>query len=79
MDLWSLGIIIFEIMFKRHPFNGENSMENIKAVNLRESLEDDEYITEEYIDFIEALLEPDPEKRTWDTIQDNEWLNLMDL
>ena len=66
-------------MFKSHPFNSENSMENIKAVNLRESLEDDDYITEEYIDFIEALLEPDPEKRTWDTIQDNKWLNLADF
>ena len=78
VDLWSFGVILHELLFKEHPFmeSGKGILTVIKTKDLRQVLEDeDEPLSDECIELLLGLLEPNPAKRTWATIQDNDWLN----
>ena len=63
-DLWSLGVIIYTLFFKQHPFNGENEKNILTEIN--------DYMLNStgnkfLDDLIRKLLIEDPERRiTWD-------------
>jgi serine/threonine protein kinase len=67
-DLWSLGIIIYELYFKEVPYKGENEITIYQKI---EYLGKEKYIKktndEKLDDLIDKLLEKDTNKRlTWD-------------
>ena len=69
-DLWSLGVLIYVLYFKEHPFDGDSEEEILEQINnidkkIEEKvkgLEQDETL----LNLIRKLLIKEPEKRlTW--------------
>ena len=66
-DLWSLGVIIYILLFKKNPYNGRNEtliLEEIKKKGQKELLKSKD---NELDDLIRKLLVKEPEKRiSWE-------------
>jgi serine/threonine protein kinase len=77
VDLWSLGIIIYEMLFGVVPFTGKNIFELMKNIK-EDKLHFSEMIS---ISFrckmmLVNLLKIDPDERmTWNDFFENEWFN----
>jgi len=64
-DLWSLGIILYYLMFKEYPFNGINEYQLIEQIKKGKKLKKSK--NEEFNDLIEKLLVKDINKRiSWE-------------
>lgn len=77
IDIWGLGVMMFIMMYKELPFNGESPEEVIKKV-IEDDLEfrdDIRLISPQAKDIITRMLEKDPKKRiSMYEIFDHEWL-----
>ena len=66
-DLWSLGVIIYLLLFKKYPYNGRSEtiiLEDIKKKGQKELFKSED---NELDDLIRKLLVKDPEKRiSWE-------------
>ena len=66
-DLWSLGIIIYELSFKDRPYKGKTEIALLKGINKFGKTMLKKTGDVNLDDLINKLLEKDPEKRiTWD-------------
>ena len=66
-DLWSLGIIIYELYFKEKPYKGINELVILKQINSFGKNKIKKTNNKNLDDLIEKLLEKDPKKRiSWD-------------
>ena len=66
-DLWSLGIIIYELSFKDRPYKGKTEVALLKGINKFGKTMLKKTGDVNLDDLINKLLEKDPEKRiTWD-------------
>jgi formylglycine-generating enzyme required for sulfatase activity/predicted esterase len=61
-DLWSLGVVIHEMIFGATPFQGSTSVEKLAAV-LYEQPEKREGIPDELAEILNKALQKDPQKR----------------
>ena len=65
VDLWSIGIIIFQLFFRDYPFKGNTESLLLEDINEKENLPSTN--NQDLDDLIKRLLNPDPEKRlSWD-------------
>lgn len=81
-DLWSVGIIIYQMIYGRVPFEVSNFVQLIKKVNNEKiSFEDKQIkISALGIDLIKNLLQVDVEKRiSWDAFFYHPWFTHDDL
>ena len=64
-DLWSIGVLIYVLIFREHPFPGDTQSEVLKEISNRINYlkkSDNPYLN----DLIRGLLVPEPKKRlTW--------------
>ena len=65
-DLWSLGVVIYILTFREHPYPGDTEYEILQEINLKKNnikRAEDNYLD----DLIQRLLVKDPENRlTWE-------------
>ena len=61
-DLWSLGVVIYEMFFGKTPFAGENSVERLAAILYKEPDIEAE-IPEELKRIVDKTLQKEPENR----------------
>lgn len=61
-DLWSLGVCLYEMLFRKTPFVGENSVERLAAI-LYKSPEIQENIPNELKKILDKALSKEPENR----------------
>ena len=66
-DLWSLGIIIYELCFKKRPYSGLNQPAVLSQINQAGKNNFEKTGDEKLDDLISQLLEKNPDKRiSWD-------------
>lgn len=61
-DVWSYGMVIYELLYNRKAFNGCNRMDLIQSI-LNDQLEFPEEARDDEIEMLTATLEKNPEKR----------------
>ena len=62
-DLWSLGIIIYILAFKKYPYNGNNNGEVLNLINSSGQKNLQTATNKDLDDLIKKLLNTDPSKR----------------
>jgi len=74
-DLWSLGIIIYQMVYHRHPYKNVKSIGDlIKKIEI-EDIEYEESVSEECIELMKELLNLSPNYRlSWKELKDHKWL-----
>ena len=66
-DLWSLGVIIYLLYFRKHPYNGNNDVAILNQIQKQGHNILDTTTDKELDDLIRKLLVEDPKKRiTWE-------------
>jgi serine/threonine-protein kinase ULK/ATG1 len=66
-DLWSLGVIIYQLCFKQYPYSGNTSYDLMKQINQLKQNHFKKTNDENLNALIRDLLKPNPEERlTWD-------------
>jgi len=74
-DIWSLGIIMYEMVMKNHPFKTNNMKDLIEKINNKKPIIVNVNVSENCKNLIYNLLEIDYKKRLdWEDIFTNEWI-----
>ena len=76
VDLWGLGVLLYEMLHKKTPFDGETQMETIENI-LAFNIKFGRHISEECVKLILGLLNQDPAHRcSLDDIFKHEWMKI---
>ena len=82
-DLWSVGVIMYELLFGTTPYHAKNMIELMKKIKRRDVNIPNEYqglITEECRDLLFSLLNKNPKKRiTWESFFEHPWFKRDEL
>ena len=66
-DLWSVGCIMFQMLTKRTPFNGENQVDLLRTIETTSwQIPPGIAVSEPCRDLLERLLQPEPSRRMGD-------------
>jgi serine/threonine protein kinase len=85
VDLWSIGIMLYEMLFNAAPFHGRNQMEvlrNMKSLNWNRPVSPTmrASITPSTWDLLMVLLKPNPRERiTWNALVSHPFVDRTDL
>ena len=77
MDLWSFGIIVFEMLTKKHPYS--KTAEGLQLLKMIKAKKFDAQhyklkVDDDCKDLLNGLLERDPAKREWSVLEESKWL-----
>ena len=73
VDIWSLGCVLYTMVFKEQPFMNAQKLEIING-NYNFPKDEQKLYSEKFLDLIRAMLTPNPEERP-NVIQVMEWTN----
>jgi serine/threonine protein kinase len=77
VDLWSLGVVIYQLIFNKLPYEGYEAKDVLKSINTK-SLEFPKniQISDDLLDLLKKLIEKEPSKRlTWRQYLDHPFVN----
>lgn len=62
-DMWSLGLIIHEMVVGYHPFDVKTIVQLEQAINKNWKFESNYYVSKDFISLVTGLIQKDPNKR----------------
>lgn len=75
-DIWSLGIILYQMMYKKHPFIANNLFKLINCYKNKQIDFPQYNYSNELIELIKNMLIYDVNERiSWDNLFNNKWIN----
>jgi serine/threonine-protein kinase ULK/ATG1 len=80
-DLWSVGVIIYQMIYHRHPYkNSKSIIELIKKMEEDDIDFEETSISMECIDLLKDLLDLSPTRRmSWNELKNHEWFIDADI
>lgn len=79
-DLWSIGVIIYEMIYHNYPYMANNIIDLLKKIQCEEIIYDSKNISAECLDLIKSLLVVYPEKRiSWANFVSHVWFSVVKL
>lgn len=82
-DLWSVGVIMYELLFGTTPYHAKNLIQLMKKIKKKDVHIPDEYsglISEECKNLLLSLLDKNPTNRiTWDNFFHHEWFKTDEI
>ncbi len=63
LDIWCLGVLLFELLHGHPPFQGQNESEKCRNILKNGPIEYDEEITDDAHHLISSILKADPNQR----------------
>lgn len=74
-DLWSVGVIIYQMIYQKHPYrNSKSIIELVKKMEEDEIEFEDNNISDECISLMRDLLDLSPTRRmSWNELKNHEW------
>lgn len=74
-DLWSVGVIIYQMIYLKHPYkNSRSIIELVKKMEKDEIDFDENGVSEECIELMKDLLDLSPTRRmSWNELKHHEW------
>ena len=81
MDVWAIGIMMYSLLFKKLPFNGDTKDEIKKKITTEEPyLPRSIPVTAACKDFMQKCLQKDPDQRiTVEGMLLHKWMNVHDI
>lgn len=80
-DLWSVGLVIYKLMYKKHPLNARTCNE-LKAMMQTKTIQysDEQKYSPELMNLIQGLLNKSMSDRLeWSQFINHEWFDIVDL
>lgn len=63
LDIWCLGVLLYELLHGYAPFTGASNTEKSKQIHNPQLLRYDEHLSKEAIDLIRSILRVNPDER----------------
>lgn len=75
VDIWCLGILIYEMLHGKAPFKGRTDQEKTKNISMNAPIHFDPSLSPEIVDLIQRILKPSPiERITMMEIFNHPWM-----
>lgn len=75
-DLWSFGVIMYELLYRINPFLFPKNMPELRKFIIEQKINYENYFTQNCIDLMKQLLSVNPEERiSWQNFFSHQWFN----
>lgn len=77
-DLWSFGVIMYELLYGKNPYNCPKNISHLKDLIMKQEIKFPEYYSNNCVDLMKKILQTNPDDRiSWIDFFDHSWFRNM--